>query len=345
MILQDRKEQQPTLLLVDDSVENLHVLSALLQSEYDLRVAKSGGKALEFLERNVLPDLILLDVMMPDVDGYEVCRRIKANARTAKIPVLFLTALNESIHETQALRCGAADFITKPFNPDVVKARISVHLSLQNERKKSEVLLQVLLPDNVIKDLIEKGHHTPTIVNNVSVLFLDFVGFTKMTTQMAPNELIQELSEVFGRFDEICEENGVTRIKTIGDAYMAVSGLTKADPMHATTLSKVALEFIRYLNMRNAGRGRQWNCRIGIHSGSVIAGIIGKTRFLFDVLGDDVNIAARVEGCGSPMMVTVSQTTADLIRETFRTSSIGIHELDGKGEYELFTIEGSVGEF
>ena len=113
-----------TILVVDDSVENLQVLSALLRDKYKVKVAKNGAKALEILEADPSIDLILLDIMMPDVDGYEVCKQIKANSSTAKIPVIFLTALNESSDETKGFKAGGADFITKPFNADVVMARI-----------------------------------------------------------------------------------------------------------------------------------------------------------------------------------------------------------------------------
>lgn len=171
-----------TILVVDDSVENLQVLSALLRDKYKVKVAKNGAKALEILEADPSIDLILLDIMMPDVDGYEVCKQIKANSSTAKIPVIFLTALNESSDETKGFKAGGADFITKPFNADVVMARIRTHLDLQVERRRADDLLRVLLPDNVIEALIEKGNYAPETHSNASVLFCDLVGFTTISS-------------------------------------------------------------------------------------------------------------------------------------------------------------------
>jgi class 3 adenylate cyclase len=128
-----------------------------------------------------------------------------------------------------------------------------------------------------ISDLITKGSHTPEIHENVSILFCDFVGFTSITTTMTPVELIEELSSIFSEFDEICSRNDATRIKTIGDAYMAVCGLNGKHSDHAARLSRVGLGFIDFLKKRNLQTGPDWICRIGIHSGSVIGGIVVKS--------------------------------------------------------------------
>ena len=329
---------KPQLLIVDDSAENLQVLNALLKDHYRLKLAKSAAKCLEIAQQEPQPDLILLDVIMPEMDGFQVCEALKANPRTAAIPVIFLTALNEVADETKGFRVGGSDFITKPFNPDIVKARIRTHLDLQYERKKSNELLRVLLPDAVVHDLIQHGTHKPQIKENVSILFCDFVGFTPISAALSPEELINELSDIFSAFDTICEENNTTRIKTIGDAYMAVSGIHQPTEEHAFNLVKTALSFIEYLEKRNETSSQEWRCRIGVHSGKVIAGIIGKTRFIYDIMGDDVNIAARTESAGSPMKVTITPATHSLVQGQFKLQSAGISHLKGKGEMELFHI-------
>jgi class 3 adenylate cyclase len=328
----------PQLLIVDDATENLQLLSSLLQGRYRIKVAKSGEKALEILQQDVLPDLILLDILMPGIDGYTVCRHVKAEARTSKIPVIFLTALNEVNDETRGFKVGGADFITKPFNPDIVLARIQTQIELQAERKKSESLLRILLPEQVINDLIQTGQHTPEVHPEVSILFCDFVGFTQVTTTLSPVALIEELSAIFSEFDEICEANSVTRIKTIGDAYMAVCGLNGTVQNHADKLVETALAFVSFLEKRNQMQELEWNCRIGIHSGSVIGGIVGKTRFVYDVMGDDVNIAARVESNGMPMQVVITSETKSRLKSGFTAQSIGSFVLKGKGEKELFVV-------
>ncbi|MFM7015444.1 MAG: response regulator, partial [Bacteroidota bacterium] len=241
----------PIVLIVDDAVENLQVLSGLLKDKYRVKIAKNGEKALELANAAEKPDLILLDVVMPGLSGFEVCAQLKVNASTKNIPVIFITALNEATDETKGFSVGGADFIAKPFHPEVVLARIQTHIELQAAKKKSDTLLKVLLPENVVNDLINNGKHIPEIHNNVSVLFFDFVGFTNMTTQMNPQDLIEELSGIFTSFDEICALHNAARIKTIGDAYMATAGLGSNDDNHAENLVKTGLAFINYLEDRN----------------------------------------------------------------------------------------------
>jgi CheY-like chemotaxis protein len=329
----------PSLLIVDDVAENLQILSELLRDFYKIKVAKSGEKALELLDGAELPDLILLDVMMPGISGFEVCERIKAIDHLSHIPVIFLTSLNEVKDETQGFRSGGADFITKPFNPDIVKARIKTHIDLAREKRKSEELLKILLPDKVINDLIKHGKYIPVKHDGVSILFCDFVGFTGITAMLSPETLIEELSEVFSAFDEICGRNNVVRIKTIGDAYMAASGLTDYDTHHADNLIQAGLQFIEFLNDRNGQNELKWRCRIGVHSGSVIAGIVGKTRFIYDVVGDDVNIAARVESNGREMAVSFTDETKSLLKSNYDVYELGYVNLKGKGDRKLYFVE------
>jgi adenylate cyclase len=328
----------PSLLIVDDSVENLQILTALLKDSYKIKVAKSGEKAIEIARSEGSPDLILLDVVMPGLTGFEVCEVLKSDPQTQAIPIIFLTALNEVADETKGFQLGGADFIIKPFNPEIVKARIKTHIDLQNERKKSESLLSILLPQKVINALITEGEYKPETRKAVSILFCDFVGFTGITATMAPEMLFNELTEIFTAFDDICSQKGGARIKTIGDAYMAATGILEDDEIHASRLVDIGLSFIEYLTERNLKSQQQWHCRIGIHSGSVIAGIIGKSRFVYDVLGDDVNIAARVESAGTSMRVTVTDFTAHQIQPHFSLESVGEVYLKGKGEMLLHLV-------
>jgi class 3 adenylate cyclase len=313
----------------------------LLKDRYRIKAVKSGEKAIELAKSAPVPDLILLDVIMPGMNGFEVCDRLKSDPITANIPVIFLTALNEASDETTGLRKGGADFITKPFHGEVVLARINTHLELQAERRKSESLLRNVLPENVVRQLMLKGQYRPEVHSGVSILFTDFVGFTDVAASLPPQALIEELSEIFSAFDSITEKHGSTRIKTIGDAYMAATGLDHDDPDHANRLAETALEFIDYLKERNASAKHQWKCRAGIHSGNVIAAIIGKTRYLYDILGDDVNIASRVEAAGKEMELTVTEATLKLLDKRFRSSSLGSVELKRKGKMELFLVSRS----
>ncbi len=336
------KESKPTILVVDDSVENLTVLNALLKDKYRVKIAKDGIKALELARQYPQPDLILLDIIMPGISGFQVCEELKSCGSTHKIPVIFLTALHQETDETKGLKLGGADFITKPINPEIVKTRINIHLELQAERRKTEALLRTVLPDNVISDIMQNGTHKPEVLHNVSIMFCDFVGFTAITSQLQPDFLINELTEIYTYFDEICTCNNVVRIKTIGDAYMAASGIHNNDAEHALNMINAGLDILDYLNKRNEQSKQKWQCRIGINSGEVIAGIIGKTRFAYDIIGMDVNIAARVESAGHPMTVTVTPATKALVKDLFNIQAIGNVALKGAGEMELFKIIGRI---
>ncbi|MBL4704402.1 MAG: response regulator [Flavobacteriales bacterium] len=327
-----------TVLIVDDSVENLKLLSGLLKDKYTIKVAKDGKKAVEIVSADPDVDLVLMDVMMPVMDGFEASRSIKNNPSTQHIPIIFLTGLNEVKDETKAFEAGAADFITKPFNVEVVKARIRTHLDLQKERHRANELLKVLLPENVIYQLINKGKYEPEVHKETSVLFCDFVGFTKISSVLPAKVLVDELSDIFTEFDDIIARNNGIRIKTIGDGYMAATGIGNNDKGHADNLVKAGLQIIDYLNLRNSASNLIWECRIGIHSGEIISGIIGKTRFQFDIMGDNVNIASRVESSGKLMKVTITNTTRNLLSENFNAISIGEVNLKGKGEMLLFVV-------
>ena len=326
-----------TILIVDDVKENLIILGQLLSDEYELAIAKSGEKALEILNDRSDIDLILLDIIMPGgIDGYEVCDRIKKNEVYKNIPIILLTGLSDAEDETKGLELGGADYITKPLHPDVVKARINTQLNLLEEKEKSQTLLEILLPKNVIDELNQNGFYTPVIHEDISILFCDLVGFTETTTKIPADQLVSELSDIFSTFDQIITNNNCMRIKTIGDGYMAVCGVVE-NINHADCLVQSGLEMIKFLNSRLATI--RWKCRVGINSGKAISGVIGKQRFQFDLLGDDVNLASRVESKAPEMKLTITKSTLDRIsQDKYLIDSIGLQYLKGKGDLELFTI-------
>ena len=327
--------EKRTVLVVDDATENIDVIVGLLKERYRVKAAVNGMKALKIVDSKP-PDLILLDIMMPEMDGHEVIRRLKANPATSDIPVIFLTGKTDAADETKGFELGAVDYISKPFNPSVVQARVDTQMELVERRKETERLLANTLPEKVIIDLKESGSSKPELFPDVSVLFSDFVDFTRISSEMAPEALIAELSEIFTAFDEIIERRGCERIKTIGDAYLAVCGMPDAAPDHAEKLLRAALEMTEYLKTRNASSDIQWKTRIGIHSGPVVGGIVGVKKYLYDIFGDTVNTASRIETASEPMRVTVSETTRQLAGDSFSYIPRGPVELKGKGAMNLF---------
>ena len=326
-----------TILVVDDATENLDVIVGLLKDQYKVKAATNGLKALKIVNSNP-PDLVLLDIMMPEMDGYEVIKTLKSQPSTRDIPVIFLTGKSEASDETKGFEMGAVDYISKPFNPSIVKARVNTQIELVMQRQKTEELLGNVLPAKVITDLKETGGSKPDLFKNVTVLFSDFVNFTAFSATISPEILINELSDIFTAFDDIIEKHNCERIKTIGDAYMAVAGMPNEDPDHAKNLVAAAIDMREYLKQRNATSEYTWEARIGAHSGPVVGGIVGVKKYLYDIFGDTVNTASRIETASEPMDVTVSQSTYDLTSTFFKFNPKGLVSLKGKKDMNLYFI-------
>ena len=330
-------EEENRILIVDDEPINLKVLAAILEDDYAVSEAQNGAEALRAVGESA-PDLILLDVKMPEIDGYEVCRKLKADPATREIPVIFLTSKTDVEDETEGFLAGAVDYIAKPYNPVIVKARVNTHIALVEQHRITERLLANTLPQRIIQQLKDTGEARPESFENASLLFADIVDFTSISASLTAEFLISELSDIYSAFDEIVERHDCERIKTIGDAYFAVSGIPDPNPEHAANMVRCGLGFIRHLEARNATRDQQWEIRVGIHSGNVVGGIVGTKKYLYDVFGDAVNMASRIETATKPMQVGISAATYDLVKEKFRCALHGPVHLKGKGEEELWFV-------
>ena len=210
---------------------------------------------------------------------------------------------------------------------------------VEAEKERSEKLLLNILPPHVAQDLKEKGNSLPECFDNASVFFSDIVNFTKITSTIDPREVIQELSSIFTEFDHIFNRNHCVRIKTIGDAYLSVSGMPEADPDHAANILSAAWEAMEYLQERNKSSKMAWQMRMGVHSGSIVGGIVGIEKYIYDVFGDTINTAARMEHCSEPMKINVSNVTYLLTSEQFKFQYRGVMDVKGKGNIEMNFLE------
>jgi adenylate cyclase len=209
---------------------------------------------------------------------------------------------------------------------------------LQQEYDRAEALLANILPKKSIQQLKILGKTIPERYADVSVLFLDFVGFTVLTQQMEPERLFSELNEIFTRFDTICEKFECERIKTIGDAYLAVSGMHTKNEQHAFSITSAAIEMREYLFKRNKTSEHKWLCRIGIHSGPLMGGVVGKLKYIYDVFGDGVNTAARMETSSEPMKINISQSTYSKIHLNFTVKKRALLPIKGKGSMQTYFV-------
>jgi class 3 adenylate cyclase len=334
-----------SILVVEDSPINQRQLQSLLTKQgYHVNVANHGKEALAKLEF-LRPDLILLDVVMPEMDGLSLCRLLKADPATCDIPVIFISSLDHTADKLSGFGAGGVDYITKPFHPAEVMARISTHLHLRmlqrqlaennrqlaEEKRKSEALLLNVLPAQVARELMERGSCSPQHFPEVSVCFVDIVHFTNIAALLPPEILISELNVLFTAFDRIVEGQQCERMKTIGDAYLFVAGIPEPRPDHSRMAALAALEILEYLKQRNLNASQQWQVRIGLHSGPVVGGIVGTRKYLYDIFGDTVNIAARLQELSRPMRINVSAAFRKGLEEEFVFSCPLEVEMKGKG--------------
>jgi len=210
--------------------------------------------------------------------------------------------------------------------------------NIAKERKKSERLLLNVLPKKVASDLKSTGKSEPEIFEDVTIYFSDIAGFTSTSSTLDPKYLIYELSDIFTHFDDIMANYGCERIKTIGDAYFGVCGLPSKDPNHAENIMKASIDILRYLNERNKTADTTWRIRIGLHSGKVVGGIVGVKKYIYDLFGDTVNTASRMESNGAPMRINISQETYELLEGIYTFETREPMEVKGKGIYNMYFL-------
>lgn len=215
---------------------------------------------------------------------------------------------------------------------------------IENEKDRSEKLLLNILPHETAEELKEKGSATPKHYDLVSVLFTDFKGFTTIAEKLTATELVEELNRCFFAFDMIIDKYGLEKIKTIGDAYMCAGGIPVANTTNPVDIVKAGLEikeFMENLKKEREARGQDyWELRIGIHTGAVVAGVVGKNKFAYDIWGDAVNTASRMESSGVPGKVNISGTTYELVKDHFTCSHRGKIQAKNKGEIDMYIVEG-----
>lgn len=209
---------------------------------------------------------------------------------------------------------------------------------LKLEKKRSDDLLLNILPSEIVAELKETGESKAKLFNNVSVLFTDFVHFTNICETMSPEDLVSELDVYFKEFDEIIERNGLEKIKTIGDAYLAVCGLPNEVDDHAYKTVQAGLDIVRFVEKQKA-QGGKFDVRVGINSGPLIAGIVGVKKFAYDVWGDTVNTASRLESTSESGKVNISESTYQLVHHLFDCTFRGKVEAKSKGEIAMYFVE------
>ncbi|WP_416548042.1 adenylate/guanylate cyclase domain-containing protein [Limnohabitans sp. DCL3] len=348
------------LLIVDDQAANVLLLERLLRSAgYSAISTTQNPQEVVDLHRQNRYDLILLDLNMPEMDGFQVMEALQSVEGDGSLPVLVITA--QPSEKLRALKAGALDFVTKPFDIAEVLARVQnllqvrlLNLETQKlykqvlvEQELSDMLLHNVLPQAIAERLkgrskLTADHLSQAIVDSydeVTVLFADIVGFTAFSQDVSPEVLVGVLNDLFTRFDHIAEHRGLEKIKTIGDCYMAAAGLPTVVSDHADRAAHMALDMIEAIQDFNANTQHPLNIRIGISTGAAVAGVIGKSKFLYDLWGDVVNTASRMESHGIAGRIQLSEATRQALRQPFALEHRGLIEVKGKGEMSTWFLK------
>jgi adenylate cyclase len=336
------------LLLADDDASNRELLRRRLEKMgHEVVAVGDGGEALERL-RGERFDLVLLDLLMPGLDGREVLARIKADPRLRDMPVIMISALDQVEGIVRCIELGAEDYIAKPFNPVFLRARVGAGLEkkrlrdrevsylhqIQQEKQRSEDLLHIILPADVAEELKATQRVQPCRFESVGVLFCDIVGFTRFCDQHTPEEVLACLQGVVEAFEEVSARHGLEKIKTIGDSFMCTIGLRTPGVSPALSAVSCGLEMIDAA----ARLPPHWQVRVGVHVGPVVAGVVGRRKYQYDIWGDTVNLAARMTQAAQPASVCVSGDTWRLLGGHPRSQPMGRIEVKGKGPLDLFRI-------
>lgn len=210
---------------------------------------------------------------------------------------------------------------------------------LEREKERVERLLLNIMPKSVYEEMMDYGTVTPQMFNDASILMIDFVGHTEMAIARDPAALVTELNDIFTVFDRITDLYGCERIRTVGDAYVAVSGLPEPTPDHAHNIARVALRMLRYIERRNSAHPEAWHCRIGINTGPVIGSLVGIQKYVYDIFGPGINMASRMETLSESMRITISESTYQLIKDDFYCTERGEFEIKGFGTSNVYFLE------
>ncbi|MFL5375637.1 MAG: adenylate/guanylate cyclase domain-containing protein [Myxococcales bacterium] len=360
------------VLVVDDQEANVLLLERMLGGAGYVSVSSTRDpRAVCELHRKNRYDLILLDLQMPVMDGFEVMEALAEIEKDRYLPVLVITAQPE--HKLRALRAGAKDFVSKPFDLAEVLTRVHNMLEVRlyaraleqtveelelgrevirgknvelkklfdqvvAERKVSERLALHVPPDSIAKRLQARPDVTADSFADATVLIADVVGFAALAPPVAPARLALMLDEIFTVFDGLAEERGLKRIKTLGNSYMAACGVPAPSVDHAGRAAHMSLDMIEALDRFNERTASSLQLRIGIDTGAVVAGVIGRRLFLYDIWGDTVNIASAMESHGVAGRVQLSENTRRRLGEPFLLEERGVLEVEGAGELNTWFL-------
>jgi adenylate cyclase len=350
------------ILIVGDDLHNQTNLLRCLEAEgHSCHTAENPNSALESLS-SAEWDLVVIDQHMPREKRVMILRHIRSRGRPTNLPVIIISTPTEVDDIIECLESGADEYIAKPVNQKLFAMRVKTLVDrrrvsaqqmvgsselartireLENQKHLSEELLRNILPQTAASELQHKGFVEPTYYEDATIGFVDIVGFTEAAETLSAEELVDTLHDYFTAFDIVVERYGLEKLKTIGDAYMFVGGMPVRNSTHPIDAILAASSIVEVVESK-AGRetGPNWKIRIGMHTGPVIAGVVGIRKFAFDIWGESVNISARLQGAGSANRINVSDRTYTRIKDFFTCSHRGLTRIKGDRIIDMYFVDG-----
>lgn len=391
------------ILVVDDYPALVTITRhKLLKQGYEVLTAQNGQDAWEIIQEEI-PDLIITDVEMPVMDGYELCRFVKADPKLRTIPVILVTSRIDTESLMKGIEAGADNYITKPYDDDTLFSKVyellhnpiavsdtseTIPVRIENKnyeikadyshlvnllvstyknalaqnaqlekmqaglnasnqeleltKKEYEDLLQNIFPKRIAESLLAYGTVSPERYQDATFMFTDFDEFSRIVPDLSPEKLIETLTFYFDKFDHFVEQHALIKIKTIGDSYMTAGGIPDRNNTHPIDTALVALKmkhFVYHLKSTLPHEMPYFPLRIGINTGQSVVGVIGKKRFAYDVWGDAVNLAARMEQNAESNSINISQSTYDRIKDFFDCEPRGEIEAKNIGKVEMYFLK------
>jgi len=338
-----------SILIVDDVKENCIILERYLSriGYKNFQSVNDGFQALAMVKRF---DLMLLDIDMPDMSGIEVLLHVKEDIIARRLMVLMISASDTLENLIESIKLGADDFLTKPFNADVLRVRIGscvekawfIHNEnifrqrIEFERQRYEKLLHSIFPPSVVQELTKTGTVQTRNYQNVAILFADVVSFTPYCDTHELEDVKKSLQEFAAMCETAASQNNLQKIKTIGDCFLGVAGMLMGSENPVLDCIKCGQEFIK----QTENLSSKWKLHVGINYGAVIGGIVGHRQYLFDVFGDAVNTAARVQSISEPNTIYLSKIAWNQVADLCKGHSLGELQIKGKNPLEIFIYEG-----
>ena len=340
-------KEKAKILIVDDIEANRFTLERRLKRDgfTDIHMAENGDTALALTKENDY-DLLLLDLMMPGISGLEVLKIIKADPRQRFIPVIMVTASDEIDTAAECIINGADDFITKPFNATLLRARVEACLErkrlrdteekyfkrIEADKKRTQEVLKTVLPSDIAAELQGTGYVRSRRYDDVAIMICDLVGFTSFCEQNNPELVVETLQKLVEEFEDIFIKFGLMKIKTVGDAIVALGGLNQFSSKAVKSCVDASSDLKAVANNFSPAFG----LHVGIHMGSLVAGTVGKKTIQFDILGRDVNVAFNICDISENNQTLLSNEAWMCVRDEVPAKSIGLSRLKSGMEIELF---------